>query len=112
MAKFGYDPVAVAKNYALTPHGSLPCGFNWWEICDLEDGYTVAHVAARRGDLPPDFDRWTLADDDGVTVAHVAANSGNLPSDFDRWDLADNHGWTVGQEAKRAGTLAPGFDDR
>ncbi len=80
--KIGYDPVAVARNYVMTPHGRLPAGFSYWEICDLEDGYTVAHVAARRGDLPPDFDRWGLADDDGWTVAQEAARAGTLPADI------------------------------
>ncbi len=80
--KIGYDPVAVARNYALTPHGRLPDGFSYWETCDLEDGHTVAHVAARRGDLPADFDRWDLADDDGWTVAQEAARSGTLSDDI------------------------------
>ncbi len=73
--KPGYDPVAVARNYVMTPHGRLPDGFSYWEICDLEDGHTVAHVAARRGDLPSDFDRWELADDDGWTVRDEAARA-------------------------------------
>lgn len=77
--KTGYDPVAVARNYVMAPHGRLPDGFSYWEICDLEDGHTVAHVAARRGDLPPDFDRWELADDDGWTVRDEAARAGTVP---------------------------------
>ena len=66
----------------MTPRCRLPAGFSYWEICDLEDGYTVAHVAARRGDLPNGFDRWDLADDDGWTVAQEAARAGTLPNDI------------------------------
>lgn len=77
--KTGYDPVAVARNYVMIPHSRLPDGFSYWEICDLEDGHTVAHVAARRGDLPHDFDRWELADDDGWTVRDEAVRAGMPP---------------------------------
>ena len=60
-----------------------------------DTGWTVAHVAASEGHLPPDFDQWGLADDSGWTVAHEAASEGHLPPDFDRWEIADDTGWTV-----------------
>ena len=50
---------------------------------------------AREGTLPPDFDRWEIADEWGISVAHVAAKHGNLPPDFDQWDLKDRFGQFV-----------------
>ena len=54
---------------------------------------------AREGTLPPDFDRWEIADDTGRTAAHVAASYGHLPAGFDRWQIAGKKGWTVAHEA-------------
>jgi hypothetical protein len=78
----------------MAREGTLPDGFDQWELAD-EDGTTVAHVVARYGRLPVGFDGWELADNNGTTVAHVAAMVGNLPGGFDRWDLADKNGRTV-----------------
>ena len=55
---------------------------------------------AREGTLPPDFDRWEIADDTGWTAAHEAASEGHLPPDFDRWGLSDDTGWTVADVVK------------
>jgi len=51
---------------------------NAMELKDKYSGRKVAHVAARYGCLPADFDQWDLADEDGQTVAHVAAAWGHL----------------------------------
>jgi len=87
-------PALVDDIFTAASWGQLPPDFDRWDLAD-NDGRTVAHEAAQHGHLPPDFDRWDLADNDGYTVAHVAAESGHLPSGFDRWDLADKRGRTV-----------------
>jgi len=69
----------------------------------------VAHIAARRGPLPPNFNRWEWADQDGWTAAHEAAEKGRLPPDFDRWELTDSKGWTVAQLAYELGYLPDDF---
>jgi len=67
----------------------------------------VAHVAAWRRHLPPDFDHWEWATNLGWIVAHVAAVKGHLPPDFDRWELADQYVWSVAHEAAKHGHLPP-----
>lgn len=56
--------------------------------------------AARKGKLPPDFDRWDLADKDGWTVAHITAQKHQLPLGFNRWRLVDIAGRSVAQVAE------------
>jgi hypothetical protein len=73
---------------------TLPSTFNRWEIAD-EDGWTVAHEAAKYERLPVDFSQWGLADDSGWTVAHMATLWGALPESFDQWGLANSRGTTV-----------------
>jgi len=90
-------------------HGALPTGFDCWDLTD-GDGATVAHVAARYGYLPENFDCWDLTDADGATVAHVAAQKGYLPQNFTWWYVMDNEGWTVAHVAAAHGHLPPGFD--
>jgi len=98
----------VAHEMAAT--GNLPPDFNQWSLVD-ETGRTAAHVAAEGGTLPSDFDQWALADENGWTVAHVAAWWHHLPSDFNRWELANKRGRTVAHTAAEAGTLPPDFDE-
>jgi hypothetical protein len=73
----------------------VEAGRDEWGRVVGDRGWTLAHKAAEAGSLPPDFDRWDIANDYGWTVAHVAAEVGTLPPDFNRWDLADNYGRTV-----------------
>jgi hypothetical protein len=58
---------------------------------------------ARTGRLPAGFDRWDLANDWGHTIAHEAAKHGDLPEDVpDRvLELADGWGTTVAETAAR-----------
>ena len=62
-----------------------------------EDGRTLAHEAARWGNLPESFDQWDLADKSGWTVAHEAALAGLLPKGFNQWSLADKYERKVGE---------------
>ena len=62
---------------------------------------------AREGTLPPDFDRWEIADEWGISVAHVAAKHGNLPPDFDQWDLKDRFGQFVAHIAALSDGIRP-----
>ena len=88
------EEAAAPDYFQMAEEGTLPEGFDRWELRDKE-GNTVAHVAAEHGHLPKDFNQWELADEDDWTVAHVAAWHGHLPEDFNQWDLADNYGRTV-----------------
>ena len=96
--------------FELARTGRLPEGFSDWHLTRDEGGWTVAHVAAERGPMPPDFDRWELSDTYGWTVAHVAATHGHLPPGFDRWAIRDKFGRTVAREAMLRGQLPAGFD--
>jgi hypothetical protein len=55
---------------------------------------------AAEGSLPEGFDGWNLHDFEGWTLAHEAARRGKLPEGFSRWELADREGWTVRDEAE------------
>lgn len=46
--------------------------------------------------LTNDFYGWHLVDSKGLTVAHIAASKGALPDDFDKWEIKDVYGTTVG----------------
>jgi hypothetical protein len=52
-------------------HGLLPADFNQWALTN-NNGWTVAHEAAERGDLPSNFDQWDLTNDKGVRVSDIA----------------------------------------
>jgi hypothetical protein len=90
-------------------YGHLPEDFNQWAITRPgRDGLTVAHVAASKGHLPEGFNQWSLACElSGHTVAHAAARRGRLPVGFRRWALADKRGWTVAHELAMAGWRFP-----
>jgi len=94
--------------HVAAKYGNLPDGFDQWEIAD-EYKWTVAHEAAVFGKLPDGFDRWEMADDNGDTVAHIAAVWGSLPFDFDfdQFELTNNQGLSVAQTAKNRGILLP-----
>jgi hypothetical protein len=49
--------------------GTLPADVDW--SIATPSGWTLAHEAARYGQLPPDFDQWHLKDKDGLTVMRV-----------------------------------------
>lgn len=70
--------------------GHLPSEFNEWEISD-ENGWSIAHLAAKAGLLPEYFNDWHISDKDGWTVAHEAAKNGNLPTGFTQWHLKDKN---------------------
>ncbi|MDR2574345.1 MAG: ankyrin repeat domain-containing protein, partial [Desulfovibrio sp.] len=89
-------------------HGHLPPDFDSWGIAK-PSGWTVAHEAAEHGHLPPGFSRWELADCDGWTVAHAAAFKGGLPPDFDQWELIAENGVSVAHRAALAGALPNNF---
>ena len=78
----------------IKEYGCLPEDFTQWELAN-SSGWTVAHVAASRGNLPEGFTQWDLANKWGSTVAHWAAKCRHLPEDFDQWDLVNNEGRTV-----------------
>jgi ankyrin repeat protein len=59
--------------------GSLPSDFSKWSLKN-QDGWAIAHIAARHNNLPETFNQWNLSDSDGWTVAHVLAQYGQLPS--------------------------------
>jgi hypothetical protein len=84
-----------------------------WKLAD-DRGWTVAHVAAKHGLLPANFDQWDMAITEqrhrSRTVAHIAAENGTLPDGFDRWELATDTGWTVAHEATFYGGLPADFD--
>ena len=92
---------------ASSLEGKPAPGSPWGELT----GWTMAHEAARLGQLPNDFDLWGLADRKGTTVAHVAAQYGCLPESFARWDMADCVGTTVAHVAAQCGHLPNGFDN-
>lgn len=73
---------------------NLPVNFDNWNLKD-QRGYSIAHIAAKRGILPNNFTDWIISDNDGWTVAHEAAKYGHLPPHFKLWDLKDNNYKTV-----------------
>jgi hypothetical protein len=54
------------------------------------DGWTVAHEAAKFGHLPADFSQWELPDKHGDTVAYIALTSDMLPISFNKWSALIN----------------------
>jgi len=86
----GYSLTEADLNRILN-HGGF-C--EQWAMSDM-DGCRVAHIAARYGRLPLDFNQWDLADKSGWSVAHEAAWYDKLPAGFDQWELADKSGLTV-----------------
>jgi hypothetical protein len=76
----------------------LPKGFFQWSIARAWSGWTVAHELAAYQKMPEGFDQWDLVSLSGVTVAHVAARWGNLPeldANSPIWNWADDNGETV-----------------
>jgi hypothetical protein len=91
--------------------GELPEGFSDWGLnLARKGGWSVAHEAASRMNLPKGFDEWHIADSNGVTVAHVAVMRCPMPKDFDGWDLADRIGRTVAHIAAAWRRLPKDFD--
>lgn len=80
---------------------------DWSVVVEASSGETRAHVAARDGELPPDFDQWDLRDAEGRAVAHIAAAYGNLPTEFSAWDLRDANGASVAHYAASEGHYRP-----
>jgi hypothetical protein len=69
--EFLYEPVqGYAEIAEMAMDGTLPPGFDDWELAD-DSGWTVAHAAALHGALPPGFDKWDLVDKNGVSVREV-----------------------------------------
>ena len=66
---------------ALRPFPKAEGPRQGWEGEAMPDYFEMA----AKGELPPDFDQWRLADENGRTVAHVAAESGHLPKGFKHW---------------------------
>ena len=83
--------------FSQARRGNLPADFDNWSLTD-DRGRPVAHVAATHGHLPAGFDQWEIASQTGYTVAHVAAINGHLPDDFDQWYLTDHGEVTVREE--------------
>jgi hypothetical protein len=84
-----------ARSSIITDEGILRL------ISESDDGWTVAHEAARCGTLPSNFKLWALVDDWGTTVAGVAAEHGHLSDDFNCWELAETY--------KHAGSPPDGY---
>jgi hypothetical protein len=82
----------------------------WARIVD-EFGGTLAHKAARSGNLPEGFNQWDIATKYGLTVAHEAAAAGHLPAGFNLWGLADEAGVTVAHFAAAWGRLPGNVPD-
>jgi hypothetical protein len=77
-------------------YGYLPNNFDQWDLREKKQGVTVAHIFAMCGEsFPQGFDQWGLTSNSGWSVAHIAARRGNLPADFDQWDLVSPDGETV-----------------
>ncbi len=97
----GTTPAHIAAKY-----GSLPEGFNDWDLED-DEGTPVAHVAAEWGELPNTFDRWSIGADSGTSAAHVAAEHGTIPNFFPKelWYMKDSSGRTVAETAHDFGHL-------
>ncbi len=108
----------LANNLNLTlahlaaKHGNLPEDFNKWDLRDYKSK-TVAHMAAEHGNIPEGFD-WKryglMCDIEGRTVYHSAAEGGCLPEWFDEWHLEDEDGWTVAHFAAYYCKIPGNFD--
>jgi hypothetical protein len=98
LAIFEYSATASCGTtvaHIAARNGHLPKDFNRWEIADKR-GTTIAHEVIRQTKkVPKGLTCWEMADETGWTVAHEVAFSAKLPRSFTRWDLADNTGWTV-----------------
>jgi hypothetical protein len=89
----------VNETFYAAANGELPPGFDMWGLA-MNDGWTVAHVAANQGTLPKEFDKWFLLDNDGCSVAHHAALRGHLPEDVpdDVLKFTDAYGDSVASD--------------
>ena len=78
------------KHFKLVQNTLLPSDFKFWHA-ENSSYWSIAHEAARYGNLPLDFKQWSLADKEGWTVAHEAARRNNLPKDFAFWNIKSNY---------------------
>ena len=103
----------------LIEQDQLPDGFDQWLMND-ENGWTLAHIAACHGNLPPDWTDnpkdWLVKDRWGNTVAHDSTRSEILPKNWtDKpadWLMKDDDGITVAHLAVLIGILPPGWTDK
>lgn len=93
---FGSIPEYVLEMMELLKESPMPCDvYNFWHLAD-ENGWTIAHQAAKYRCLPADFRPWDLANENGWTVAHEAAYHGEkFSKNFKGLGWPDNDGVTV-----------------
>lgn len=111
----GSIPYREAFQLAERGNGrEFPAGFRQWDLHDPDGVLCLAHLAARNGRLPEDFDQWDIRDRYGRTVAHEAALAGTLPAFFDQWEMVGPtpvYGWcSVAHAAAWSGHLPEKFD--
>lgn len=70
---FGTASEYISEMMELLKEQEMPCRhFGYWDLAD-ENGWTLAHQAAKYGHLPvSDFHEWNLTDKNGVSVRDVA----------------------------------------
>jgi hypothetical protein len=97
---FGQADEYIAEMMEILKEGPMPCrNYGFWDLAD-ENGWTLAHQAAKYRCLPENFGQWILADENGWTVAHEAAYQGEVFSkNFKGLDWSDNNGVTVREVA-------------
>jgi hypothetical protein len=74
-----------------------------------EQGYTLAHLAAKHGCLPNKIKLFSIKDASGRTAAHEAAKYNHLPANFSLWKMESLSGWTVAHELAYYHTLPLSF---
>jgi hypothetical protein len=103
-------PLQKATRFiTMARDGQLPDDFNEWSLAN-NSGWTVAHQALKAGPLPVDFDAWDMADNTGWTVAHEAAANNRLPEGFSLWSMEGGYGYSVAHAAARSGALPDNFN--
>lgn len=102
----------VTLAHIAAERGNLPEDFDKWDLRDCKNK-TVAHMAAEHGNIPEGFDweRYGLMRDiEGRTVYHCAAEGGCLPGWFNEWHLEDEDGWSVAHFAAYYNNIPGNFD--
>ena len=102
----------------LIEEDQLPDSFNQW-LMKGKFSYTLAHFAAEKGILPPDWtdktEDWLVENKYRITIAHEAALKNILPTNWtdktEDWLVKDRWGNTIAHEAAYSGFLPMDWTD-
>lgn len=104
-----FDGIGYTCAHLAAKLGELPPDFTRWDARYI-NGWNVACYAALHDNLSENFSMWNLAYDLNTTAAHNIYPKCKLPNDFVNWEMAITDGTTVAHTHVRSSSLPTWFD--